>query len=114
MRIHAINFLIAAVVSALLTYGIVSIDSNSMKGLIGIGSFIFLASTLAIAIGVSFENARTEVNVKIVAGIFFAAAFFLNLAFAFIPFSQTSYIITYGIIFLLYVLIANGIYAAKQ
>ena len=114
MRIHAVNLLVAVVVSALLTYGISSLDSNSMKGVIGIGSFTFLVVTLVMSIGVIFENSRTGVNLKIVSIIFFVGSLFLNLIFAFIPFSQTSYIITCGIIFLMYVLIANGIYGAKQ
>ena len=114
MKVHAVNLLIAISVSALLTYGIVSIDANLLKGAIGLGTFIFLTSTLSMAIGVSFENQRMGVNVKLVSTIFFLVALCLNLVFAFISFSQPSYIITSGIIFLLYVLVANSIFGASQ
>jgi len=114
MKVHAVNLLIAIAVSALLTYGVISVDANVLKGAIGLGPFIFLASTLSMAIGVSFENPRVSVNVKLVSAIFFVVALCLNLVFAFISFSQTSYIITSGVIFFLYVLVANSIYGAKQ
>ncbi len=114
MKIHAVNLLIAIAISALLTYGFVSIDSNLLKGAICLGSFIFLASTLSLAIGVSFENPRVGVNVKLVSAIFFVGSLSLNLVFALISFSQTSYIITSGVVFFIYVLIANSIYGARQ
>ena len=114
MKAHPVNLLIAIAVSGLLTYGIFSLDSNVLKGAIGVGSFIFLASTLSTAIGLSFANARVGVNAKLVATIFFFVALILNLLFAFNTFSQTSYIITSGVTFLLYVLVANSICGAKQ
>lgn len=114
MRIHPVNLFVAIIVGALLTYGISSLDSNTMKGVIGIGSFAFLAVTLSFAIGITFENARTGVNLKIISVLFFVGSLFCNLVFAFIPFSQASYIISSGILFLIYVLVANGIYGARQ
>ena len=114
MKVHAVNLLIAIAVSILLTYGIVSVDANVLKGAVGLGSFIFLVSTLTMAIGVSFGNPRVGVNVKLVSMIFFAIALCLNLMFAFISFSQTTYIITSGVIFFLYVLVANSIFEARQ
>ena len=113
MKIHATNFLIAAAVCALLTYGIMSIDANSMKATVGIGTFISLASTLALAIGVTFDNARTGTNLRVVAFLFFVGALLLNALFAFAGFSQTGYIITCGIFFLVYVLIANALFSAR-
>jgi hypothetical protein len=114
MKIHPVNLLVAVVISALLTYGFVSFDSNTMKVVIGIGSFITLAATLSIAMGVTFENVRGGVNIKIVSFVFFFGALILNLIFALTSFSQTSYIITSGITFLLYVVVANAIYGTKQ
>lgn len=114
MRIHPVNFLAAIVISALITYGTVSLDSNTLKGVIGIGCFLFLAATLSMTMGVSFENGRVGANVKVVSVLFFIVALILNLVFGFFVFSQTSYIITSGIFFLLYVVIANGIFGARQ
>lgn len=113
MKIHSVNMLIAAAVCALLTYGLMSIDANSIKGTLGIGAFISLASTLALAVGVSFDRARTGTNVRVVAVLFFVGALCLNTIFAFAGFSQTSYIITCGVFFLVYVLIATALFEAK-
>ncbi|MBB1077280.1 hypothetical protein HUU62_23005 [Rhodoferax sp. 4810] len=112
MKVHPVNFFVALVVSALLSYGIFSIDANHMKGVIGIGSFVFMAITLAAGIGLSFTDGRAGVNVKLISMIFFVLSLLLNLLFAFLTFSQVSYVITAGILFLIYVLIANGIYGA--
>mgnify|MGYP001351122725 CR=1 FL=1 len=114
MKFHPVNSLIAIVVSALLTYGIYSIDTNLNKTIISVGAFIFFATTLSVAIGIGFENSRAGVNVKLVSCVGFAGAILLNLLFAFFDFSQTSYVITMGITFLLYVLVANSLYGAQQ
>lgn len=114
MKVHAVNLFIAVVVSALLTYGIVSVEANTLKVLTGLGSFIFFASTLAVAIGVSFENPRVGVNVKLVAMLFFFGSLCFNLLFAFVSFSQTSYIIVSGLLFSFCVLIANSVRKAQQ
>ena len=114
MNFNPVNLLIAFVISALVTYGLTSLDSNSMQLAIGIGSFIFLASTLSLAFGVGFENERAGTNIRVVSGVFFVVALLVNLLFSFVQLSPVSYIITCGITFLIYVLIANGIYSAKQ
>lgn len=114
MRIHPVNFLLALMICALLTYGIVSIDANGMKLTTGIGSFVFLSSTLAVAIGLQFKNGRAGVNVSMVALLFFVAALLLNLLFAFIAFSQVTYIVTCGVAFSGYVLLAQSISSAEQ
>lgn len=114
MRIHPVNFLIAILICALLTYGLVSLDANLMKGTIGIGSFIFLSSTLAVSIGFSFEGARAAVNLKVLSLLFFVCGLVLNLLFALLWSSQVSYIISCGILFLVYALAAQAVFSAKQ
>lgn len=114
MNFNPVNLLVAFVISALVTYGLTSVDSNSMKLAIGIGSFIFIASTLSFAFGVGFENERAGANIRVVSGVFSVVALLLNVFFSFTQFSHASYIITCGITFLIYVMIANGIYSVKQ
>jgi hypothetical protein len=114
MKIHPLNCLVAVMFGALLTYGIVSIGSSAIKGTIGIGAFVFFASSLAIAAGVSFERSRTGTNVRIVSLVFFVAALLANLFFAVVAGSQTGYIVTCGLLFLLYVLIASAVFSAEH
>jgi hypothetical protein len=114
MKVNAVNLLVAVAVSMLLTYGIMSIDANTMKATIGIGTFITLACTLGLAIGFSIDDERVGANLRVVATVFFLGALLLNVAFAFAGLSQTSYIISAGVLFLVYVLIANALFGAKH
>ena len=82
--------------------------------LLSVGSFVFLALTLIITIGASFELPRTTSNVKVVSGVFFAVALISNLIFTLIKFSVPSYLIINGILLLVFILIAYSINKAKQ
>lgn len=114
MRIHAVNFVIAILAGALLTYGLTILDANVMKMTIGVGAFVFLSSTLAVAIGFDFDGARAGVNLKVVSFLFFFAGLLLNLVFALFAVSQATYVISCGILFLLYLLIAQSVFSARQ
>ncbi|HRE19188.1 MAG TPA: hypothetical protein PLW86_19310 [Rhodocyclaceae bacterium] len=114
MKVHPVNLFAAIVISALLTFGVASLDSNAMKATIAIGGFVFLVTTLSLGIGFTFANARAGVNVKVVSFVFFVGAAILNMVFGIFSFSQTSYIITSGVLFLLYVVIANALFGAQQ
>lgn len=114
MKIDFIKTLIAIAVSLLIAYGLYSFHESENKILLSAGSFVFLAITLILTIGASFELPRTTTNVKVVSGIFFAIALISNLIFTFISFSVPSYVITNGILLLVFVLIAYSILKAKQ
>jgi hypothetical protein len=114
MKIDFIKTIIAITISLLIAYGLYSFHESDNKMLLSIGSFIFLSATLILSIGARFELPRTTTNVKVVSGIFFAIALISNLIFTFISFSVPSYVITNGILLLVFVLIAYSIHKAKQ
>ena len=114
MKINFVQTIIAIVLSLLISYGLYSFHDSENKILLSLGSFIFLAVTLVITIGVNFEQSRTTTNVRVVSGIFFVIAFVSNLLFSFFTFSTPSYIITNGILLLIFVLISYSINKAKQ
>ena len=114
MKINFVQTIIAIAVSSLIAYGFYSFCGSKNKALLTMGSFIFLATTLVITIGVNFEKSRTTSNVRVVSGIFFAIALMSNLVFSFFTFSTPSYVITNGILLLIYMLIAYSINNAKQ
>jgi len=114
MRINFAQTIIAIALSLLIAYGLYSFHCSENKILLCAGSFVFLAVTLIITIGASFELPRTTTNVKVVSGIFFTIALIINLIFTFISFSVPSYIIINGILLLVYLLIAYSIKRAKQ
>jgi len=114
MKTNDVFFVIAVAISGLLTFGLWSIEGNTLKNLMTVGAFIFMSSTLGLLLGVSFSSARTGVNIRVVSGLFFIIGIVINLVFAFGTFSQTSYVITNGVAFLIFILIARSIYMADQ
>ena len=114
MKINFVQTIIAIALSLLISYGLYSFHNSENKMLLSAGSFLFLALTLIITIGASFELPRTTTNVKVVSGIFFGVALISNLIFTFIKFSVPSYVIINGILLLVFILIAYSINRAKQ
>ena len=105
--------LIAAAMAALIAFGMYSLIVIN-KELIGLGSFLFVAVTLISAIGVSYDYKRTGTNIRALAMVFFFIALISNFGFASFPFSQVAYIITNGILLLVFILISYYIVGAKQ
>ena len=114
MKINFVQTIIAIAVSLLIAYGFYSFHSSENKILLSAGSFMFIATTLVLSIGTSFQLPRTTANIRLVSGIFFAVALISNLIFTFIAFSVPSYVITNGILLLVFILIAYSINGAKQ
>ncbi len=114
MKINFVTTIIAAAISLLITYGFYSLQESENKMLLCGGSFIFLSTTLILAIGTSFELPRTTTNIRVVSGIFFVIALLSNLIFTFINFSLPSYTIMNGILLLVFVLLIYSINRAKQ
>jgi len=114
MKINFVQTIIAIAVSLLIAYGLYSFHSSENKILLSAGGFVFLTTTLVLAIGTNFEYPRTTTNIRVVSVIFFAIALISNLIFTFISFSVPSYIVTNGLLLLLFILITNSINRAKQ
>lgn len=114
MKINFVQTIVAIAVSLLIAYGLYSFHNSENKILLSAGSFVFLATTLAMFIGASFELQRTTTNIRVVSGIFFAIAMIGNLIFTFVNFSVPSYVIINGILILVFILIVSLISQAKQ
>jgi len=114
MKINFIPTFISLLISALISYGLSVIHVLETNFLLSLGSFIFLGTTLVITIGVNFEQSRTTTNLRVVSGIFFGVGLITNLIFSFFKFSIPSYVITNGILLLIFVLIVYSINKAKQ
>ena len=114
MKINFVQTIIAIAVSLLIAYGLYSFHDSENKILLSVGSFVFLATALVMAIVASFELPRTTTNIRVVSGIFFVIALISNLIFMFINFSVPSYVIINGILLLVFILIAYSINKAKQ
>ncbi len=114
MKINFVQTIIAIAVSLLIAYGLYSFHDSENRLLLSAGSFVFLATTLVLSIGTSFQLPRTTTNIRVVSGIFFAVALISNLIFTFVAFSVPSYVITNGILLLVFILIVYSINKAKQ
>ena len=114
MKLNFAQTIIAIAISLLIAYGLYSFHNSENKLLLSLGSFVFLATTLIMAIGVNFEESRTTTNIRVISGIFFAIAFISNLIFSFLRFSTPSYIIINGVLLLIFVLITYSVNKAKQ
>ena len=113
MRVNPINFAVALGIAALLAYGFWSIES-ALRNFIAVGSFVYLSGTLLPAMGIVFELPRRTVNLRLVCMLFFVLGLVINGAFAAIDFSSVAYVIVSAVTFLLFIFIANAIYAARQ
>jgi hypothetical protein len=114
MKVNFIKSIIAIAVSALIAYGFYSFHDSENKLLLSVGSFMFVAITLLLTIGISFDLPRTSTNVRTVSAIFFLVALASNIIFSFVSFSVPLYIILNGILILIYTLITYSITKAKQ
>jgi len=114
MKLNWVLTIIAIAISMLIAYGLHSFHNGANNLLLTYGSFVFLTTTLVITIGANFELPRTATNIRVISGVFFVVALASNLIFSFLIFSIPSYIITNGILFLIFILIVYSIYKAKQ
>ena len=55
MKINFVQTIIAIALSLLISYGLYSFHNSENKMLLSVGSFLFLAATLVMTIGASFE-----------------------------------------------------------
>jgi hypothetical protein len=114
MKINFVPSLIALALGALIAYGLYSMSIDKHKLLIGVGSFVFMAISLIMVLGISFDKGGTNANVKSVSMIFFILALTSNITFSFVDFYIPVYIITNGCLLLLLILVSYFIVKAKQ
>lgn len=114
MKINFVPTIIAIAITLLIAYGFYSFYEGENKLLLTSGSFIFIVATLIMSIGVSYQLPRTTTNIRTVSGIFFMVALVSNVIFSFLKFSIPSYVITSGLLFLVYIIITYSIYKAKE
>jgi hypothetical protein len=105
MKLIPIPSLIAIAICALLSFGFYSFNTNPLRLLLSIGSFVMLSLTLIPAIGTKFNLYHKAVNIRTVASLFFATIFAVNIIFSFLIFTAPVYIVICGVLLLLYLLI---------
>lgn len=115
MKANIVLIIVSLVVGTLVAYAFYSLASaEDTKMLLTIGSGLCFCLTLSASIGIAFENKRAGVNIKVLSVVFFILLLISNLIFTFITFSTSAYIITNGLILVLWFLSAYLIAKSKQ
>lgn len=114
MKFNLLKFLVSIGVSVLIAYGFYSLYDGEGKLLLGVGSLLFLSSTLTLSLAASFKQARTTTMARTTSAFFFMLAFIINLLFALIGFSAELYVIANGIGYLFFIWLIYSISKAKQ
>ena len=109
MRLNPVNALIAVLLGAVLSYGL-----WSLRNYVAAGSAIFFIATLLPLLLGGYASARRGVNLRVVSGVFFGIALGLNTLFAIFDLSATAYIVISAVLILVYLLLANAIFNARQ
>ena len=113
MKINPVNVFIAVLLAAVISYGLWSIG-GALHNYVAVGGFVFLAATLLPLLLGGYASERRGVNLRVVSGVFFFVALVLNSLFAVVDLSATLYIVVSAILFLIYLLLANSVYNARQ
>ena len=75
---------------------------------------VFFAGTLVPCLAHSDGVTRRLVNLRMVGSLFFVIGLVINGIFSFASDSGTAYVVINGVAFLIYVLVANNVYTARQ
>ena len=79
-----------------------------------VGSFSFLLVSGIGLLALSFKQQRTTINVRTISFIFFLLGLILNIIASIFKFKAPNYIIIFGLLLLVYLLIAYSIAKQKQ
>ena len=115
MKVNIIPTMIALAISALIGYALYALcKTEGQELLLAIGGGIALFLPLATCLGLRFEQGRTSANTAAVGGVFFVVLLIAQLFFAFVQFSTPAYVITNGILLLVFIGVVYGVAKAKQ
>lgn len=105
MKLNPVTSIIAVGISLIIAYGFYSFGSTSHKIILAGVSLVFSAATLIPALGLSLSNYRKNMNMRATAFVFFIVAVITLSMFSFAKIGQQAFIVFFGILFLLYLLI---------
>lgn len=114
MKLNIIPTIISIGISVLIAYGFYNFHNSLNKDVLTYGSFILSLITLICSLGINFETPRTTINIKTISIIFFVMFLISNFIFSYFDLSAPIYIIVNGILFMIFALIFNSIYKARE
>lgn len=115
MRIDFVKSIIAIGISTLLAYACYEIcDYERLQWVIAIGALLTLSIPALFALGVSSNQERSSVVLKVLSWTILLVEFVSNGIFVFFDFRIPSYVIINGLIILVFMLIYYSIYQARM
>jgi hypothetical protein len=114
MKINTIKLILVIAISLLIAYGLYSFHHADKKELLATGSFILLSITGFFAVALKLKLPRTTALIRTVASVFFGLVLISAIIFCSIQFSIPVYIITNGLLFLVFLLTIYSLNIAKQ
>lgn len=116
MKLNVVPSIIAVAISALVAYGFYSFCKYAeMNLVVAIVGGLCMLLTLGILLGVSVEQSRTTVNIKVASGVFAGLLLTTNIIFCCVNnFALPLYIIVNGIILLTWLIIICAISRAMK
>ena len=105
MKVNLFQTIIALAIGALISYGFYIFNESDNNLILGLVDFLIFSTSLIFLLGTNFELITVKVNVKVASGIFFITAMISSLLFTHLNFIASICVISYAIMYLLYILL---------
>lgn len=105
MKVNLFQTIIALAIGALISYGFYIFNESDNSIILGLVDFLIFSTSLIFLLGTNFELITVKVNVKVASGIFFIIAMISSLLFTHLNFIASICVISYAIMYLLYILL---------
>ena len=105
MKVNLFQTIIALAIGGLISYGFFIFNESDNNLILGLVDFLIFSTSLIFLLGTNFELITVKVNVKVASGIFFITAMISSLLFTHLNFIASICVISYAIMYLLYILL---------
>ena len=115
MKLNTFTLLLSIALAGIIAFFLSFYVSGANKWIVGIGSLLTLAISLAGTVSLSFDYDRTTTLTRITSGVFFVALLISQIIFTAISsFLFPTYVMVTGGLIILYALIVHGISRSKH
>ena len=110
MKVNGFTAILSIALAGIIAFFLSFYVLGENKWLLGVGSFLTIAITLAGTVSLSFEFDRTTMLTRTTSGVFFALVLLSQIVFVIIDtFLMPTYVLVTGGMAIIYVLIVYGI-----
>lgn len=115
MKVNGFTVFLSIALAGIISFFLSFYVSGENKWIIGIGSFLTLAISLAGTVSLSFDYDRTTILTRTTSGVFFALLLASQIVFVVMDaFLLPTYVLVTGGMTILYVMIVYGISRSKH